>query len=775
MNLLTYTETPFLVKFCFDPMITRLEKVVADQNGARSGRSRELLEALNNIPALRTGISDPAEITDNETLINELLAPLFPEALGMNEIKAVNIPYTNIIFNHTQRFRNILNAAGPSFEINIRDFDEKQFYIMSCCIILNAYYGTHLDFGKPLFYDIPTADGVIRHYRILYNAEFLDIQPTEKAVQLTDADIELLLNSYDDIDLWKEKFPQESWVVKGFAIMNLFDATVENAVSIFKEKLLALNTINFQASVESIFRSIYRIPDIRVGFTVFNKEDAVFSMDAFGRQMQSFILNARERAAAREVLCTPSFYCLVDRRHFFAISDTDIALAHYPESVLINGFSAQGIRSFILAPVVKNDVLLGVLEVVAPRSKELNSINANKLDVVMPFLTDTVERLIAQLENRVQAVIQEKYTAVHSSVHWRFRDEAQMLIREEMIGHDYVLNEIVFPDVYPLYGQVDIKGSSEVRNAGVQNDLILQMKALLQLLQQIEKALPVERFTDECKQLEGYLEELSVPLKAGTEQHITNYLSERIYPRISAVSAPVVSEAIAAYFAGTEKETGIYHTHRRQYEQTISLINYKMARVIDKSQAEAQQIFPHYFERFKTDGVEHNLYIGTSIAPALDFSPQHLQQLRYWQLEVLCKMETAQHKLKPALPYPLDVTTLVLVYNATISIRFRMDEKRFDVDGSYNARFEIVKKRIDKAHAKESGERITQAGKLTVVYSNEAEELEYRGYLKRLQEQGYVGEEVECFEVEDLQGVSGLRVLRVGVARKGAEAQSLEV
>ena len=339
-----------------------------------------------------------------------------------------------------------------------------------------------------------------------------------------------------------------------------------------------------------------------------------------------------------------------------------------------------------------------------------------------------------------------------------------MLIQEEAAGHEYALHEIVFTDVYPLYGQVDIKGSSEVRNAGVQKDLTTQLNALLNLLPQLEVNTS-EAIAEVQKHLHAYLEEVSVPLKAGTEQHITNFLNERVHPLLETASDASLKVAVATYFSGTLKETGVFHTHRRMYEQTISLINNKMARVIDKSQLEAQEIFPHYFERFKTDGVEHNLYIGSSIAPALNFSAAHLKQLRYWQLEVLCKMEAAQHKLKPSLPHPLDVTTLVLVYNATISIRFRMDEKRFDVDGSYNARFEIVKKRIDKAHVKLSGERITQAGKITIVYSDDAEETEYRGYLKRLHEQGYVEIEVECFEVEDLQGVSGLRALRVGVMR----------
>jgi hypothetical protein len=42
------------------------------------------------------------------------------------------------------------------------------------------------------------------------------------------------------------------------------------------------------------------------------------------------------------------------------------------------------------------------------------------------------------------------------------------------------------------------------------------------------------------------------------------------------------------------------------------------------------------------------------------------------------------------------------VYNEKIDIRFRMDEKRFDVDGAYNSYYEIIKKRLDKAHVKDS-------------------------------------------------------------------------
>ncbi len=168
-------------------------------------------------------------------------------------------------------------------------------------------------------------------------------------------------------------------------------------------------------------------------------------------------------------------------------------------------------------------------------------------------------------------------------------------------------------------------------------------------------------------------------------------------------------------------------------------------------------------ERFKTDGVEHNLYIGASISPTKPFDIMYLHNLRLWQLQTLCEMELEHHQLKESLPYELDVTSLILVFSQALSIRFRMDEKRFDVDGTYNARYEVVKKRIDKANIKGTRERITEKEKITIVYSQNNEETEYLKYIKYLQHKKILEPAIEQFEVEDLQGVSGLRAIRVKV------------
>ena len=188
-----------------------------------------------------------------------------------------------------------------------------------------------------------------------------------------------------------------------------------------------------------------------------------------------------------------------------------------------------------------------------------------------------------------------------------------------------------------------------------------------------------------------------------------------------------------------------------------------MATYIDQKQIEAQKIFPHYFDRYKTDGVEHNMYIGQSIAKDLTFSEVVLENLRLWQLSVMCEMENEFYKIQETKHLKLSSRSLILAFNNTLTIHYRMDEKHFDVDGSYNARYEIIKKRIDKAYIKNTQERITAKGKLTIVYSQKETEVEYLKYLKYLQHKKYLADDIEVLDVEDLQGVSGLKAIRVGI------------
>ena len=129
----------------------------------------------------------------------------------------------------------------------------------------------------------------------------------------------------------------------------------------------------------------------------------------------------------------------------------------------------------------------------------------------------------------------------------------------------------------------------------------------------------------------------------------------------------------------------------------------------------------------------------------------------------MCDLACANHALKSQLSIPLETTHLIAVQDHPVSIRFRFDERLFDVDGAYNARYEIMKKRIDKARVKGRSERLTQPDKIAIVYSNAKEAAKYRKHLDYLQNAGYLIPGFEDLQVEDLQGVEGLQAMRVTV------------
>ena len=767
MDYHLFKESPFKTLISFHKLIEALEKIAVTNVDYRSNYAKALLKETEPFPEFRTGIEDLNLILKNETLIQHLLADLFPTALTQNEIKAVTIPFQNFTFNYSERFKKILQNAGRTFDMTIRDFDQNQFYIMNCILILNTFYNQHFDFNRPLFYDIPDANGVMKHYRILYNADFMEIVPTDKSIQLSAEDIDLLMDNYDNIDLWKEKFPSESWILKGFGIVSLFDASIESAVSNLKSNLLKSKTehTDSDSNFETIFRSIFKISDLKVGFIIYNEEDEKFVKPPYeDNKIDSFILHDMQEVDCKNALFGCSLENILKQNKPFVISNVEKFVKTEGNEKLGEHFLKLNIKSCILAPVIKNDKLLGIIELVSGKPRELNSINVNNLDLILPYVVDTLERYKNDMRYQVEAIIQREYTAIHPSVYWKFRREALKYFQTNNPNKDYIFKEIVFKEVYPLYGQIDIKGSSNHRNETVKEDLKNQLESLIQIFENQKSNTNLVLLEQRKFELQSFYEQLKSPLKADTEQQIQLYIEKEIHPILRNTKTNELGETLEHnYFESLDEKTGLFYHSRKKFDNAMSIVNKKLASILDKKQVEAQNIFPHYYERFKTDGVEHNLYIGASITPNKDFDSMYLHNLRLWQLQTLCEMELEHHQLKSTLPYELDVTSLILVFSSAISIRFRMDEKRFDVDGTYNARYEVVKKRIDKANIKGTKDRITEKEKITIVYSHNNEETEYLNYIKFLQFKKVLEPTIEQFEVEELQGVSGLRAIRVKV------------
>jgi hypothetical protein len=760
-------DSPLKLNISFNKLLKQYENLLKSDNEMVVAKANHILKIANDFPELRDGFSNISSLKSREKEISAILQDTFNPLLTKNEIKAASVPFHNLIFNASERLENIIKTAGDNFELHIKNMPQDDIYIIACNIILNFCYGYDLNFKRPFYYEIPDASGVIRYYKILYNADFCEIIPTDKAKKITQADYEELLDNFENIEVWKEKFPPNSYIFKGFVISNIFDVTDDQSISHIKSSLISQDkrkNESFMKDFHKIFSSLLGIKDIKIGFSIYNAAEDIFER-VYGLGINSFLLGNKESKSCADSLCSWSYNRLLNEKKYFSVSDVDkmygMAKGQAPH---ITSLHNQGIKSAIFAPIANDDGLMGILEIVSNNPRVLNSINANKLVDVMPYIVSAVERSKNEEENLIEAIIQKECTSIHPSVHWRFEKEAKEFIKAEINGKQAIFSKIAFENIYPLYGQIDIKGSSEARNNATRLDLTLQLNAIKNIFEKVleHETLPI--YDQFIYQIDKYLEGLNARFQVDSEQQISEFIKEEIEPALKHIyTIDGLKVLIDTYFDSIDDEVNALYNHRKDYDDTISLINKEMASLLDKKQVEAQQMYPHYFERYKTDGVEHNMYIGESITKENSFNPIYLYNLRLWQLQVMCEMENAYYQMQSNFPVALDVASMILVFNQPLSISFRMDEKQFDVDGTYNARYEIVKKRVDKAYIKGTKKRITDKGKITIVYSQKQDEREYLRYIKFLQSKQYLDTDIEIVELEDLQAVTGLKAIRVSV------------
>lgn len=768
MTSMETNELPLKLVISFDKLLRRYEKMAKSGDPFMAEKAKRILDAQAPYPILREGFTDVALLDTYKDTIALILEDSFSEVLTENEIKAASLPYFDFTFNESKRFKKILKDAGKDFGLSLRRENDNIDYIMGCVVILNYHYKFKLDFQRPFFYEIPDANGVMRHYRVLYNADFMEILPTELSKDLNQSDVDQLLENPYNIDLWKEKIPPNSFISKGFVISNIFDATAEQAISKIKSELIASNkrgSQNFMHDLQATFKSFFRLKDLKVGFVTYNAEEDQFEK-VFGIGIQSFLLNDEDFETCNKALCQQSYEKLLKLNTYFIIPDVEKYFDKSGGMQPYKNLKEQGIMSAILAPIALQGKLLGVLEIVSQTKNELNGVNAKKLDDVMPYIVSAVVRSKIEEENLIDAIIQKECTTIHPAVYWKFKKEARRFIKDELKGNDPSFKEIVFKDVYPLYGQTDIQGSSTARNMAIQRDLMIQLSEVNSILDTAWKETKLPIYEELIFRVKNHIEDVKEVLHTNSEQAIYNFVKSEIEPVFRFLKKNDSSrlvKLISTYEKRIDSSTDTYYDHRKNYDHTIMQTNRQLAAVLDERQKEAQEMYPHYFERYKTDGVEHNLYIGNDITEDNTFDTLYLNNLRLWQLQVVCEMENSYYNLKPSLPVKLDVASLILVYNTSLSIRFRMDEKHFDVDGTYNARYEIIKKRIDKSFIKGTTERLTTKGKLVIVYSQKSDELEYLRYISFLKSKGYFTNNIEIVELEGLQGVSGLKAIRVEI------------
>ncbi len=765
------TALPFRTELSLAPLVRFWTQLSAYSELGRGPLPEIVRERSKQAPELSASIDDVSVIAKHQQLVDLMMSAMFPPGFWQQEYGAALFPFQLRAFYATSLFRRTLMNDDGTLRGRV-NLDEQRLaaakLLLAYELILERTYGIDLGVEIPVvFTSEDPATTLERYFRLDFDWRFVDVKLDGPAPKLTDVMRRQLQSGNVELDQLRDLVPPETVTLRGFMTLKAVDVTDQEVLSSLKRDLIDKESIVSSARFESLqakLRTLFRRPGLHLGLAAVEGDRVLVLNDAMSHDhARIFADSARHKTSE----FTGSLYERAVIQNRPVIIDD---LAAWPDRTRSEEeLIAAGARTFVCAPLHYQDKVIGTLELISTRPGDLNATHLPKLEEVLPLFSMAVQRSVEELDARVQAMIKEKCTAIHPVVEWRFRKAVLNTMdreSESVSDVDVEMEPIVFENVYPLYGLADIRGASLQRGVAIQADLLTQLRLAADVLRAGCEARSLPALHELSYRVDKRIAQVQRSLNSGDEIGIIGFLRanvESLFDQLGTFGTDVRAR-IEVYRGALDARLAVVYRRRQLFEESVTRIAEAISAYIDREEVAAQAMFPHYFEKQKTDGVDYQIYVGPSLLEDGRVDPFCLKNLRLWQFMLTCGIAVRAHQLRDRLPVPLETTHLVLVQHTPRSIHFRFDEKRFDVDGAYDTRYEIVKKGIDKAVVEGTSDRVTQPGKIAIIYSQSPEGREYRGYIEYLQNLGYLTSEVEELDLGELQGVQGLRALRVAVA-----------
>ena len=801
---LDFKQFPFKAHFSLEPLANFWRQVDAQPVSAPVC-AEKIIAALEDAPQIISTITDLEETyAEQKELIDLMMTAIVPRATSDTELVAIVPPFSSYPFFQTPQFTSLLlNEDGCYSDQLDRLNDEMRLYVQ----ILYAYYyivSKGEDYQLDLDFDDYTSismqenpeTGVTHYYRLEWDARFCQIKVKGKPKPLTSIIKKNLLSNLSSVSVLKdsiastevdastigknaklanvtslklltELLPPENFEFHGFMIVRATEITNQHVLGKVTHELLepdAIDNTKRFLGIQEMLRTVLRLSDVEATLIGIDSTDQVLMINSGRVEVNTPFSHISDLDGSQ-------YRRALDQGSLLPIPDLPKTVRR-KKTAIEKQMLEDGVGSLVIIPLYDPETAdeIGILELRSPTKDGLNDMNAMRLYELSSPFSSAVKRWVTEREDEVEKTIRQQCTPIHQSVSWRFEKAARDFFDRRRAGENVSeMEPIIFNDVYPLYGQSDIRGSSEAGNSATQTDLKDQLTLAREILTLAYEIKPMPFLEDLMYRVDVQFSNIEGNLGAGDDLQVLEFLRTDVEKCFTTLESfknydAGIGKKIEAYGSSLDPQRRAIHRQRKEYDDSVSLINDTISSYVDREQEKAQRIFPHYFEKNVTDGVDHQIYVGESMLDKKSFDPMYLRNLRLWQLMVLCGSAHLTEQLKPSLNLKLDTAHLVAVQETQQTISFDYNEKLLAMKGSYDVRYEIMKKRIDKAKVKETGERLTQPGKIAIVYSQNREGAEYEEYLKYLAAREYlIDSEPDRLNLEDLQGLYSLKALRVAV------------
>lgn len=723
-------------------------------------------ERLSLDPRLRSTLDDFKIIEEHPFLIEALTAQIFPASHWAESMVGVSIPFNHEIIYSSSSLAEIMFREGHLLIEPVNGWGSYWHEMMLQSYQLIAGSVFQLDLGlssgcATTFKKIDRETGLETFFEFHYDFRYVEIHTSAKDFKLSERSRKSILKEPQSLSNLMTHMPPETFEFRGVMLVTSKDITKGFCLEQIRQLLRREDTFDTREGftrIEQFCQNFFGMKNIDMGI-VLVQGNRLLQLSKYQGDPDKLIGLSIDQIEFKNSIYHKTLMSgqsmTVDKSMIDSSSDP-----------LTNHLDASEVERLTIIPLrfMGRDVGLLDLKFKGSTSNE-HDLPDGLVQELQSIFSEELDRENQNFRISIQSVILEKYTAIHPSVEWAFRDAALKYVEQKAENDMAELSPIVFRGVYPLYGASDIRGSSSLRSKAIQQDLKDQVNSAKQVIDTALSHNPMPKLQEIKYRLETKIGQLTDGLMAGDEVTVLEFLNGEVETVFEAIrdSIPGVDSKIQSYRDQVDPDHGVFYKSRKHFDDSVTLLNEAIAAYYEEEQVKFQKFFPHYFEKQCTDGVDHTIYIGPPLVKDKSFHPIYLENIRIWQMMVICGAAYVADNLRSNLPVPLDLTHLIVLQDSSLSIRFSHDEKQFEVDGAYNIRYEIMKKRIDKATIKGSGERLTQPGKLAIVYSSKKERNEYLKYIDYLRAENYFLDDLEELEVEDLQGIQGLKAIRVGI------------
>ncbi|WP_106522092.1 GAF domain-containing protein [Taibaiella chishuiensis] len=773
---------PIRSSFSIRPFVDFLrEKIASGSTGLRMQQLQSVLDRIMEFEDWDQEISPekaPAFQELFELIYMTFSAPITDE----NEnVWALAMPFTpNIYFGTNALYRFMEKQAGEVKDslMSAEKRAEKEMTRLSMiyALIFKKLYGFSFATKDDVIYNVQDeATGQNKYYKVELDSRFVDIEFEGKLPDINFENRQMLEDTRFEAMATIQKFlPLDKFRFSGFSLINVKDITAEHVIEKIKDIIVNLNPGQFVYNdIANALKEIMGNGHLDVMLMPVLKVNDKLVTNCF-----EGLNSGMQHTCNKYGLPVHAFLEAIEAftKDPQIIFRKDVAEPRAGEDELFKILREIGVQGVAVLPIYFQKELVGVLSIIAKGDNVLDESLLSAIEPAIPLLEQLLQTTIDDFKITLDNTVKEKFTSLQPAVEWRFNEVAFDYLQGRKHNSRAEVKQVAFPDVYPLYGAIDIRNSTLERNNALKADMQHQLRLLSQVWEKLREQQEMGLISEMIFKTRQWETRIQDFITSDDEFQLNLFFEEEVAPFLKHFrqTHPAAASAIDDYFAAIGP-TGEAHSNRRNLEESFQMINQTISNLLEQMNIEIQSAYPCYFEKYRSDGIEYDIYIGQSVTPDKEFHPLYLRNLRLWQLNSMALIAKLTRSLQAQLPKPLQTTQLIFIHANTIDISFRSDEHRFDVEGAYNIRYEMIKKRIDKVLIKGSDERLTQPGKIALVYFQQKDVEEYISHIHFLQSQGILKDEIEYLDLEELQGVNGLKALRVAVALEDEDITDLHV